>query len=149
MSFDVPGYIPAEYVEDPGLRLSLYKRMASARHEAEVAETVGEMRDRFGPLPPEVAALGRIMEIKVLLRALGAHGLEASSTRLNLHLAAGCPLDPARLRDLVESSGGATRLTPGMKLVHRFPGPGDTLSLARAFLEALLAPGAPGSPSTP
>jgi transcription-repair coupling factor (superfamily II helicase) len=139
MSFDVDGYIPEEYVEDPGLRLTLYKRMASAPGEDEVRQVVVEMRDRFGPLPEEVARLGRIMRIKVLLRRLGVSGLEASHGMLQLHLSQATRIEPDRLLGLVESSQGATRLTPEMKLVHRFEGGGeDTLGRVREFLERLL-----------
>jgi transcription-repair coupling factor (superfamily II helicase) len=139
LSFDVPGYIPEDYVEDPGLRLSLYKKMASATDEVEVEEAVAEMRDRFGPLPDEVVKLGRIMGLKVLVRRLRAHGLEASAKRIQVHLSTSTPIDPARVRDFVEASGGATRLTPEMKIVHKFDDlGGDTLARARAFLESLL-----------
>jgi transcription-repair coupling factor (superfamily II helicase) len=139
LSFDVPGYIPDTFVDDPGLRLSLYKKMASARSASRVQETIREIRDRFGPLPAEVTTLGKIMEIKVLLRRLRAHGLEASARMIQLHLSPSTPVEPSRLLELVEASSGATRLTPEMKIVHRHAdGPVDTLEGAHAFLASIL-----------
>ncbi|MBW2263470.1 MAG: transcription-repair coupling factor, partial [Deltaproteobacteria bacterium] len=139
LSFDVPGYIPDTFVDDPGLRLSLYKKMASATSEAQVQETIMEIRDRFGPLPAEVTTLGKIMEIKVMVRRLRAHGLEASSRLTRVHLSPSSPVEPARLLALVEASDGRTRLSPEMKIVHRHEdGPVDTLEGARTFLASII-----------
>ncbi len=140
LSLDVSAYIPQEYVEDPGQRMMLYKRMASATDEHEVHDTVVEMRDRFGVLPDKVRDLGRVMQLKVLLRRLGALGLEMSGRRLKLHIGEATSLDPDRLVALIGAGGGATTLTPGMKLVHTMdPGAKDRLAGARIFLESLLA----------
>ena len=48
LSFDVEALLPEDYVTDVGVRLSLYKRLASAVDEAHVAEIAAEMEDRFG-----------------------------------------------------------------------------------------------------
>ena len=52
--FEVPALLPDDYVSDVGVRLSIYKRLASAIDEAEVASIAIEMEDRFGA-PPESA----------------------------------------------------------------------------------------------
>jgi transcription-repair coupling factor (superfamily II helicase) len=143
LSLDLPGYIPEEYVDDPGLRLTLYKRLASSASTEEVREAVAEMRDRFGPMPEEVVTLGRIMALKVLLRKLRAFGMESSGSHIQVHLSPDTPVEPDKLLDLVQNSGGSTHLTPEMKIVHRFPGSGDILQQVHGFLELLLALSSP------
>src|SRR6202044_2578523 len=45
LSFDVEALLPEEYVTDVGVRLSLYKRLASAADEAHVSEIAAEVED--------------------------------------------------------------------------------------------------------
>ncbi len=61
--------IPEEYVSDLQLRLSLYRRAAYLKDEAEIEAFAAEMIDRFGPLPEEVEHLLAIVRIKQLCRA--------------------------------------------------------------------------------
>ncbi len=58
------GRIPAEYVPEPNLRLALYARMAWLADPAEHAEFGEEMADRFGPPPPELAALLELIGLR-------------------------------------------------------------------------------------
>jgi transcription-repair coupling factor (superfamily II helicase) len=58
LSFDVEALLPEDYVTDVGVRLSLYKRLASAADEAHVSEIAAEMEDRFGAPPEEVTIDG-------------------------------------------------------------------------------------------
>jgi len=48
VTLDVDALLPESYVSEVGLRLSLYKRLASAMDEADVADVAAEMEDRFG-----------------------------------------------------------------------------------------------------
>ncbi|MEZ4368039.1 MAG: TRCF domain-containing protein [Kofleriaceae bacterium] len=81
-----PGYIPVDYVPDPGLRLSLYKQLASADTDDELAAVIAELGDRFGPPPREVHQLAELMALKVLARGLGATTLELGASRVALGL---------------------------------------------------------------
>src|SRR5207237_6812116 len=49
--------IPEGYVPDVHQRMSLYKRVSQARDGREVAALAEEIRDRYGPFPPEVETL--------------------------------------------------------------------------------------------
>ena len=46
--------IPLDYVESPRVRLHCYRRMAMLTSENELDAFASELRDRFGPVPPEV-----------------------------------------------------------------------------------------------
>jgi transcription-repair coupling factor (superfamily II helicase) len=72
LSFDVTALLPDDYVADVGVRLSMYKRLASAIDEAEVSAIAVEMEDRFGSPPPEARCLVRLMTLKCELRKLRA-----------------------------------------------------------------------------
>jgi transcription-repair coupling factor (superfamily II helicase) len=120
LSVDVEALLPEDYVTDVGVRLSLYKRLASAIDEGHVADIAAEMEDRFGSPPEAARRLVQLMALKTELRRLRALGCEASARVVTLHLRDDTPLDPAKVAVLVRSSRGAWRLMPHMRLVRRF-----------------------------
>lgn len=65
---DLPGeaYLPRRYVPDMRLKIDLYRRLARVATEAELADVAAELIDRFGPHPPVVARLLRVMELRIL-----------------------------------------------------------------------------------
>jgi transcription-repair coupling factor (superfamily II helicase) len=119
LSFDAEALLPDDYVADIGVRLSLYKRLASAESEDEVTDLAAEMEDRFGPAPPAARQLVQLMRIKTELRRLRALGCEASAKAVTLHLREDTPLDPVKLTALVSRRGASYRLTPDMRLTRR------------------------------
>jgi transcription-repair coupling factor (superfamily II helicase) len=65
---DQPAHLPDAYIISDAAKLNLYRRLARVRGSGEIAEIREELRDRFGPLPPEAERLLLVAE----LRALGA-----------------------------------------------------------------------------
>jgi transcription-repair coupling factor (superfamily II helicase) len=119
LSFDVEALLPDDYIADVGVRLSLYKRLASAIDEQEVADLAAEMEDRFGPPPEEAKRLAHLMRIKTELRRLRVLGCEASAKVVTLHLRADTPLDSTKVLALVAKKGSPYRLSPDMRLTRR------------------------------
>ncbi|HEY3822561.1 MAG TPA: transcription-repair coupling factor, partial [Polyangiaceae bacterium] len=136
LSFDVEALLPEDYVTDVGVRLSLYKRLASASDEAQVSDLAAEMEDRFGPPPEEARRLVKLMALKTELRRLRALGCEANARVVTLHLREDTPLDPAKIAALIRKTHGAWKLTPDMRLSRRFA-EGDGLGNAEATLAEL------------
>ncbi len=93
ITLDLEHYLPDDYIEDVGLRLSFYKRLAMAEDEQEVVDIASEMEDRFGPAPRHAAQLVRAMRLKPALRELRILGCEANATRVTLHLREDTPLE--------------------------------------------------------
>ncbi len=143
LTFDEPSFIPEQYVEDVGVRLSLYKRLASAFDEEEVQDLAAEMEDRFGSAPSPARVLVRVMAIKARVRKLRALGIEASRERVVLHLRDDSPLDAAKVMELCSGRKSPYKLTPDMRLSRRFDD-GDGVTNAERLLaeiETLVVPG--------
>jgi transcription-repair coupling factor (superfamily II helicase) len=134
LSFDVTALLPEEYVPEVGVRLSLYKRLASAIDEAEVAQLAVEMEDRFGPPPAPAKCLVRLMTLKCELRKMRVLGCEANGRSVTLHLRDDTPLDPKKILELVKSKHTPFKLTPDMRLTRRFDGTESGLLNAEAML---------------
>ena len=83
---DLPGFIPDDYVPDPGQRLELYKRLSAIEDDDELAAVMTEISDRYGPVPGDVVILGELMGVKAIARKLGVLALEISGSRVAIAL---------------------------------------------------------------
>lgn len=139
LSIELEHFLPEDYIDDIGLRLSLYRRFATAPDEQAVDELADEMEQRFGPPPQPARDFVRVMSLKPSLRELRALGCEAERKRVSLHLREDTPLDPAKLMPLVGTPGGQWSLSPDMKLTRRFAeeDPGDPVDRVRSLLREL------------
>jgi transcription-repair coupling factor (superfamily II helicase) len=139
LSVELEHYLPEDYIDDIGLRLSLYRRFATALDEQAVEDLASEMEERFGAPPPPARDFVRVMSLKPLLRDLRALGCEAELRRVTLHLREDTPLDPARLMPLVATPGAGWALSPDMKLTRRYRDDesGDAVDRVRSLLREL------------
>jgi transcription-repair coupling factor (superfamily II helicase) len=119
LSFDADALLPEDYIDDVGLRLSLYKRLAGAGSADDVQDLAREMEDRFGAPPPEARRFVHLMRLKTELRRLRALGCEATKKGVTLHLRDDTPLDPAKILQLVHPKGSPYKLSPDMRLTRR------------------------------
>ena len=139
LSIQIEHYLPEEYIDDIGLRLSLYRRFATAIDEQAVDDLATEMEERFGAPPPPARDFVRVMSLKPLLRDLRVLGCEAELKRVTLHLREDTTLDPARLMPLVATPGAGWGLSPDMKLTRRYRDEesGDAVDRVRSLLREL------------
>ena len=127
LSFDADALLPEDYISDIGVRLSLYKRLASVSSPEDVQDLAVEMEDRFGAPPPEARRFIHLMRIKSELRKLRALGCEATSKGVTLHLRDDTPLDAAKLMALMAGKQSPYRISPDMRL-HRRTKEGEVFS---------------------
>jgi transcription-repair coupling factor (superfamily II helicase) len=139
LSVELEHYLPEDYIDDIGLRLSLYRRFATAADEQAVDDLASEMEERFGPPPLPARDFVRVMSLKPPLRELCALGCEADAKRVALHLREDTPLDPAKLMPLVATSGAGWSLSPDMKLTRRYrdEDSGDAVDRVRSLIREL------------
>ena len=71
VSVDGASLIPDEYVADEAQKLHLYRRLSSAETFDGVESLRRELRDRYGPIPPEVETLLDTASLRMLGTELG------------------------------------------------------------------------------
>jgi transcription-repair coupling factor (superfamily II helicase) len=130
LAIETPGFIPDDYVPDPGQRLELYKRLSAVETDDELHGVMTEIADRYGPIPGDVTLLGELMGVKAIARGAGALALEISSVRVAIALPEASPLP----RGLV--AGGWRKLPDGRYAIAP-PEPGGPAGARRALLDAL------------
>lgn len=118
LSLDIEAFLPESYIEDIGVRLSLYKRYASAENAERIFELDEEVLDRFGPPPRCAQTFSLVMLLKTRLRSLRALGLQATKKIAHLHLRADTPISPETLVRLA-AEGGTYQLSPDGRFTRR------------------------------
>jgi transcription-repair coupling factor (superfamily II helicase) len=134
ISLGAPVTIPESYIPDLPTRLALYRRLSALEEDADIDAMGAEIVDRFGPPPPEVALLLRLVTIKALCRRAHVEKLDAGAKGLTLAFRDNAFADPAGLVRWVERQGPLARVRPDMRIVVA----GDFEDLARR-LEGTLA----------
>ena len=67
----VTAFIPADYIPDLDQKMSTYRAMVSSENRRELLEIVADLNDRYGPLPPSIAQLVKVLELKQIAKPLG------------------------------------------------------------------------------
>ncbi|MDR2140296.1 MAG: transcription-repair coupling factor [Deltaproteobacteria bacterium] len=132
----LPAYLPEGYAPDTEARLNIYQRLSRAREEREIDDIAGELKDRFGALPPEALGLLDLMRIKSLLKKARVRRLESGQEGLTLTFGPEGPPDYEKVLSLVQTAPGC-RLSPtGRLFVSRpvYATEGRPLEGVRAFL---------------
>ena len=88
----LPSGIPEEYIQDPAVRLSLYRRAAAIIKPGEIKALREEFKDRFGPLPEPVEKLLLLLEIKLYAELAGIESISIQAKQINLGYPEGKPL---------------------------------------------------------
>ncbi|HYM60869.1 MAG TPA: transcription-repair coupling factor [Thermoanaerobaculia bacterium] len=103
MNLGLDIYIPKTYIADENLRLTFYKKIASASTAQRIDDVRNEMRDRFGALPENVENLFRFVQVKHLAQSLGVISITRDGARGIVKLSPKAKVDPAKLLDLIQA----------------------------------------------
>lgn len=138
----VPSLIPEDYLPDVHTRLTLYKRISSARDAEALRELQVEMIDRFGLLPDPVKHLFAIAELKLQANALGIRKLDLGENGGRLVFEAKPAIDPMTIIQMIQKQPKIYAMDGPDKLRIKLPLPegADRFNAARGLLAAL-APG--------
>jgi transcription-repair coupling factor (superfamily II helicase) len=112
----IPAYVPDTYVRDVNQRLDVYKRLAGASGEVALREIAEELVDRYGPLPPLVDTLLRLMEFRRLLKDLHVLSARRRGPAVVFEFDERTPLDVEQVLDVVRGRASRLRLTSGTTL---------------------------------
>ncbi len=136
------------YVPDMNQRLMIYRRMAAARSEEEIAKNVAEVRDRYGPTPTAVLNLADFARIRVLADNLGIETVDRDGPLVVFKFRDKAKVDPMHLIGLVQERADLTLLPPStVKLDLRAPQPGSGATGGDKPSGLSSKPGAPKPPS--
>ena len=79
--------LPYSYIDEGSQRISLMKRFAEAQDMRVVRALEDEMRDRFGPLPPEAREFVSLAGLRVACAAANIGNIDTNGTKAVFHRA--------------------------------------------------------------
>ncbi len=97
----LPALIPEDYLADVNGRLTLYKRIASAKDHRELRELQVEMIDRFGLLPQAAKNLFAVAEIRQLAATIGIDRIDCGPQGGRIDFQAQASVDTDALVQLI------------------------------------------------
>ncbi|WIH03840.1 transcription-repair coupling factor [Xanthomonas translucens pv. graminis] len=135
----VPALIPDDYLPDVHTRLTLYKRISSARDSEQLRELQVEMIDRFGLLPEAVKHLFAVAELKLQANTLGIRKLELGENGGRIVFESKPNIDPMTIIQMIQKQPRLYAMDGPDKLKVKLPLPeaADRFNAARGLLAAL------------
>ncbi|SDZ00117.1 transcription-repair coupling factor [Tindallia californiensis] len=94
IELNVDAYLPEKYIQNPGHKVEIYKKIAAIRCKEDWVEVETEIEDRFGDIPIIVRNLLLISYIKAMAMKAGFDSILQKEKRIKLQLAIGKPIDP-------------------------------------------------------
>ncbi|HEY9540943.1 MAG TPA: transcription-repair coupling factor [Luteimonas sp.] len=136
---NVPALIPDDYLPDVHARLTLYKRISSARNVDELRELQVEMIDRFGLLPDQVKHLFATAELKLQADALGIRKLDLGAEGGRLQFVEKPDVDPMAVIRLIQGQPRHYRMDgpDKLRITLDLPDAATRFNAARGLLTAL------------
>jgi transcription-repair coupling factor (superfamily II helicase) len=102
VELNIPALIPDDYLPDVHTRLTLYKRISSAKDVDALRELQVEMIDRFGLLPDPAKHLFAVAELKLQATALGIRKLDLGPASGRLQFESKPNVDPMTVIQLIQ-----------------------------------------------
>ncbi len=115
--------VDESYVTDMNQRLTLYRRVASARREDEIERVLADAVDRYGPAPDSVLNLADYGRIRVMADHLGVDTIDREGRSVVLKFRPQAKLDPGRLVVLVQQRPDLTLVPPATLKLSLDPAP--------------------------
>ncbi len=141
INLHAPALLPDAYCGDVHIRLSLYKRLASAQKAEQIDAMLEEITDRFGRLPAQGQTLFDVHRLRVLAKTYGVTKIDAGEKVTAITFAPNPPIDALRIIELVQKNrhiklSGNERL----RIEREAPAVRDRVQLVRDVLRSLGTP---------
>ena len=141
ISVGITVMIPENYVPDLHLRMSLYRRLGELTDLKEIDGFGAEMIDRFGPLPPEVQNLLKVVYVKSLCRTANVEKVDAGPKGLVVTFRDKQFPNPAGLVQYIAKQGTMAKIRPDQSvfLTRDLPTPDKRLAIAAQVMKQFAA----------
>ena len=141
INLHAPALLPDDYCGDVHLRLSFYKKLATAKNPDQIDGLLEEIVDRFGKLPPQAQTLIDVHRLRVLSQPYGVVKVDAAPGVINITFKPQPPIDPMRIIELIQKNkhiklAGNEKL----RIERELKDPKDRAQMVRDILRSLGQP---------
>jgi transcription-repair coupling factor (superfamily II helicase) len=104
INLHAPALLPSDYCGDVHLRLSFYKKLATAKTTEQVDALLEEIVDRFGKLPPQAQTLIDVHRLRVLSAPFGVIKVDATPGVTLITFKPNPPIEPMKIIELIQKN---------------------------------------------
>ncbi|MFT3665440.1 transcription-repair coupling factor [Piscinibacter sp.] len=141
INLHAPALLPDAYCGDVHVRLSLYKRLATAERAEQIDAMLEEITDRFGKLPPQGQTLFDVHRLRVLAKPYGVLKIDAAPQLTVIGFRPNPPVDALKIIELVQKNRHVKLAgNDKLRIERAMPEPKDRAQLIRDVLRSLGAP---------
>ena len=136
-----PALLPDDYCGDVHLRLSFYKKLATAKNTDQIDALLEEIVDRFGKLPSQAQTLIDVHRLRVIAKPYGVVKVDAAPGVITITFKKDPPIDPMRIIALIQKNkhiklAGNEKL----RIERELPEVKDRAQMVRDILKSLGQP---------
>jgi len=148
INLHAPALLPDDYCGDVHLRLSFYKKLATAKNADQVDALLEEIVDRFGKLPPQAQTLIDVHRLRVLSQPYGVVKVDAAPGVITITFKKNPPIDPMKIIQLIQKNkhiklAGNEKL----RIERELPEEKDRAQMVRDILKSLGQPVVEATPT--
>jgi transcription-repair coupling factor (superfamily II helicase) len=141
INLHAPALLPDAYCGDVHVRLSLYKRLATADKAEQIDAMLEEITDRFGKLPTQGQTLFDTHRLRVLAKPYGVAKIEAAPMVININFRPNPPIDAMRVIELVQKNRNIKLVgNDKLRIEKQLSSPQDRAQAVREVLRLLGQP---------
>jgi transcription-repair coupling factor (superfamily II helicase) len=104
INLHAPALLPDDYCGDVHLRLSFYKKLATAKNIDQIDALLEEIVDRFGKLPPQGQTLIDVHRLRVIAKPYGVVKVDAAPGVINITFKKDPPIDSMAIMHLIQKN---------------------------------------------
>ena len=141
INLHAPALLPDDYCGDVHLRLSFYKKLATAKNTDQIDRLLEEIVDRFGKLPTQGQTLIDVHRLRVISQAYGVIKVDAAPGVTQITFRPNPPVETLKIIQLVQKNkhiklSGSERL----RIERELPEPRERAQMVRDVLRSLGQP---------
>jgi transcription-repair coupling factor (superfamily II helicase) len=104
INLHAPALLPSDYCGDVHLRLSFYKKLATAKTTDQIDALLEEIVDRFGKLPAQAQTLIDVHRLRVIAKPYGVVKVDAAPGVITINFQKDPPIDSLAIIHLIQKN---------------------------------------------
>jgi transcription-repair coupling factor (superfamily II helicase) len=112
IEMNVTAVISDDYIENPEIKMSIYRKISSAKDADSLRDMHAELTDRFGHMPEETKRLIDIMELKLMAKDLFISKIHNISGNVKMLFDKETPVTPEQIFSLHKTRKGSIKFLP-------------------------------------
>ena len=141
INLHAPALLPDDFCGDVHLRLSFYKKFATAKNAEQIDTLLEEIVDRFGKLPPQAQTLVDVHRLRVIAKPYGVVKVDAAPGVISITFKKNAPIDPMKIIGLIQKNKHIKLVgNEKLRIERELPEVKDRTQMVRDILRSLGQP---------